>query len=46
MRREDVGDGSAAEDGGARRLDRERCSEKPLARAQDDRVDDQAVLVD
>ena len=43
---EDVGDGSAAEDGGARRLDGERFEEEPLARAQDDRVDDKAVLVD
>jgi hypothetical protein len=27
--------GSAAEDGGAHRLDGERCEEDPLARAQD-----------
>ncbi len=40
------GDGSAAEDGGAHRLDGERCEEDPLARAQDGRVDDKAVLVD
>ena len=38
VRREDVRDGSAAEDGGARRLDGERCEEDPLARAQDGRV--------
>src|ERR1035441_664184 len=42
VRREDVGDGSAAEDGGAHRLDGQRCEEDPLARAQDDRVDHQA----
>jgi hypothetical protein len=41
-----VGDGSAAEDGGADRLDGERREEDLLARAQDDRVDDKAVLVD
>ena len=46
MRREDVGDASAAEDYGAHRLDGERCDEDPLARAEDDRMDDKAVLVD
>jgi hypothetical protein len=46
VRREDVGDGSAAEDGGAHRFDGERCEEDPLARAQDDRVDEKAVLID
>jgi hypothetical protein len=46
VRREDVGDSSAAEGGGAHRLDGERCVEESLARAQDDRVDDKAVLVD
>jgi hypothetical protein len=46
VRPEDVGDGSAAEDGGAHRLDGERCGEDPLARTQDGRVDEKAVLVD
>ena len=46
VRREDVGDGSAAEDGGAHRLDGERREEEPLARTQDDRVDKKAVLVE
>ena len=46
VRREDVGDGSAAEDGGAHRLDGERREEDPLARTQDGRVDEKAVLVD
>jgi hypothetical protein len=46
VRREDVGDGSAAGDGGAHRLDRERGEEEPLARAQNDRMDNKAVLVD
>jgi hypothetical protein len=41
-----AGDGSAAEADGAHRLDGERCHEDPLARAQDGRVDDKAVLVD
>jgi hypothetical protein len=41
-----MGDGSAAEDGGAHRLDGERREEEPLARAQYDRVDHEAVLVD
>jgi hypothetical protein len=45
VRREDMGDGSAAEDGGAHRLDGEWREEDPLARTQDDRVDDKAVLV-
>ena len=44
--REDVGDGSAAEDGGADWLDGQRRGEEPLARAQDHRVDGKAVLVD
>jgi hypothetical protein len=39
LRREDVGDASTAEDGGAHRLDGERREEDPLARTQDDRVD-------
>ena len=46
MRCEDVGDGSAAEDGGADPLDGERCGEDALARTQHDRVDDKAVLID
>jgi hypothetical protein len=46
MRREDVSDGSAAEDGGAHRLDGERREEDPLARTQDGRMDEKAVLVD
>ena len=46
VRGEDVGDGSAAEDRSAHRFDGERCGEDPLAHAQDDRVDDKAVLVD
>jgi hypothetical protein len=46
VRREDVGDASAAEDGGAHRLDGERREEEPLARTQNDRVDEQAVLID
>ena len=33
VRREDVGDGSAAESGGAHGLDGQRCCEEPLARA-------------
>jgi hypothetical protein len=37
-----VGGGSAAEDGGARRLDGERREEDPLARTQDGRVDEKA----
>jgi hypothetical protein len=36
VHRKDVGDGSAAEHGGAHRLDGERREEEPLARAQDD----------
>ncbi|HEY2657121.1 MAG TPA: hypothetical protein VGI55_15120 [Solirubrobacteraceae bacterium] len=46
MGREDVGDGSAAEGGGAHGLDGEGRSEQPLACTADDRVDDEAVLVD
>jgi hypothetical protein len=46
VRREDVGDGSAAENGGAHRLESERREEEPLTRAQDGRVDEKAVLVD
>ena len=38
VRREDVGDGSAAEDGGAHRLDGERREEDSLARTQNGRV--------
>jgi hypothetical protein len=43
VRGEDVRDGSAAEDSGAHRFDGERCGEDPLARAQDDRVDDKVA---
>jgi hypothetical protein len=46
MRREDVGDGSAAEWGRADRLDGEGCGEEPLAGTQDDGVGDKAVLID
>jgi hypothetical protein len=46
VRREDVGDGSAAEGGGAHGLDGERCGEEPLAGTQDDGVDDKAILID
>jgi len=46
VRGEDVGDGSAAEDGGADRLDGERREEEPLARTEDGGVDNKAVLVD
>jgi DNA-binding transcriptional MerR regulator len=46
VRREDVGDGSAAEGGGAHGLDGEGCGEQRLAGTEDDRVDDEAVLVD
>jgi hypothetical protein len=46
MRGEDVGDGSGAEGGDAHGLDGEGCGEQPLARSEDDRVDDEAVLVD
>jgi hypothetical protein len=46
VRREDVGDGSAAEGRRAHRLDAEGCGEQPLARTEDDRVDDEAELVD
>jgi hypothetical protein len=46
VRRADVRDGSAAEDGRAHRRDGERREEEPLARAQDGRVDEKAVLVD
>ena len=46
VRREDVGDGSATEGRGADRLDGERRVEEPLARAQDDRMHDEPVLVD
>ena len=45
MRREDVGDGSAAEGGGAHGLDGQGHGEEPPP-AEDDRVDDEAVLVD
>ncbi len=45
-RREDVSNGSAAERRGAHRLDRVRCAEEPLARAEDDRMDNKVVLVD
>jgi hypothetical protein len=43
---EDVGDGCAAEGGGADRLDGERCGEESLACAQGDGVNDEPVLVD
>jgi hypothetical protein len=46
VRCEDVGDGSAAEGGGAHGLDGEGCGEQPLACTEDDRVDDESVLVD
>ena len=46
MRREDVGDGSAAEGRAADRLYGERHVEEPLARAQDDRMHDEAIFVD
>jgi hypothetical protein len=46
VRREDVGDPSAAEDDGAHRVDGERREEDPLARTQNDRMDEEAVLVD
>ena len=46
MRHEDVGDGSAAEHGGAHRLDGERRKEDPLTRTQDGRMDEKAVLID
>src|SRR5687768_7405902 len=39
VRCEDVGDGSAAEDGGTHRFDGERCGEEQLARAQNDGMD-------
>ena len=41
-----MGDGATAEGDGAHRLDDERCEEEPLARAQNDRMDNKAVLVD
>jgi hypothetical protein len=44
--REDVGDGSAAENDGARPIDGERCEEEPLAGTENYRVDDKSVLVD
>ncbi len=46
MRRKDVSDGSAAEGGGAHGLDSQRHGKEPLARAQDDRVDDETILID
>jgi hypothetical protein len=46
VRREGVGDGSAAEGRGADRLDGERRVEEPVSRAQDERVYDKPVLVD
>jgi hypothetical protein len=46
VRREDVSDGSAAEGGGAHRLEGERRGEEPLTRTQDDRTDEKTVLVD
>ena len=45
-RDEDVTNGSAAERRDARRLDRVRCAEEPRTRAEYDRMDDKAVLVD
>jgi hypothetical protein len=44
--REDMGDGSAAEDGGAHRLDGGRREGNPLACIRDGRVAEKAVLVD
>jgi hypothetical protein len=41
-----VSDGSAAEGGGAHWVNGEGCREQPLARTEDDWVDDEAVLVD
>ena len=41
-----MSDRSAAEGGGAHGLDGEGCREQPLARTEDDRVDDEAVLID
>jgi hypothetical protein len=41
-----VGDGAAAEDGGTHRFDAEWRLDEALARAQDGRVDEKAVLVD
>src|SRR4051812_13530484 len=46
VRCEDVDDGSAAEDGGTHWFDGKRGGEELLARAQDDRMDNKAVLVD
>lgn len=46
LRPEDVCHGSAAEGGRAHGLDGERCGEQPLPRTEQDRVDDEAVLVD
>ena len=46
MRGEDVGDGAPAEGDRVLRFEGERCSEEPLTVAQNDRVDDQEVLVD
>ena len=46
MRSEDVGDGSAAEGGGAHRLDGDGFGKQRLAFTEDDREDDEAVLVD
>ena len=41
-----MSDGSAAEGGGAHWLHGEGCREQPLARTEDDWVDDESVLVD
>jgi hypothetical protein len=46
VRREDVGDTSAAEGRGADRLDGQRRVEQPHAGTQDDRMHDKPVLVD
>src|SRR3954451_25387148 len=46
VRREDMGDGATAEGDGLHRFDGEWCGEERFARAQDDRMDDEAVLID
>jgi len=45
LRREEVGE-AAPEGGGADRCDDEWCAEQPLARTQDEGVNDKAVLID
>ena len=46
LRRVAMGDGATAEGDGFHRSDGEWCGEEPLARAQNDRMDDEAVLAD